>query len=232
MRLEFLNLYIKKIFIFLYGCLAFLPISCVPDVRFASKTHHCNPLDLLHSYAKQNNTWKSPCRSQLLFSVCPTPHILYPDFFGRKARVPFLCPKTSCIAKKGPSPRYARKSKFTLVRVRLPPFIPAYISLPLTRLSWQLYVELCSLRPPPFFTGWLKPNQVFFSLSIRFALKFFFFFFLFFWLFLLFFGSIPRESIIYIFAIVGIYFSLPTLRSGRVNYVGVGCFLQPCIILL
>ena len=114
MRLEFLNLYIKKFSFFIYGCPTFLPITRAPDVRFASKTHHCNPLEPLHNYAKQNNTWKFLCRSQLLFIVCPTPHALYPDFFGRKARVPFLRPKTSCIAKKGPSPRYARKSKFPL----------------------------------------------------------------------------------------------------------------------
>ena len=110
MRLEFLNLYIKKFSFFIYGCPIFLPISRAPDVRFASKTHHCNPLEPLHNYAKQNNTWKFLCHSQLLFLVCPMPHALYPDFFGRKARVPFLRPKTSCIAKKGSSPRYARKS--------------------------------------------------------------------------------------------------------------------------
>ena len=93
MRLEFLNLYIKKFPFLIYGHPTFLPISCAPDVRFASKTHHCNPLESLHKYAKQNNTWKSLCRSQLLFIVCPTPHALYPDFFGRKARVPFFAPE-------------------------------------------------------------------------------------------------------------------------------------------
>ena len=81
MRLEFLNLYIKKFSFFIYGCPTFLPITRAPDVRCASKTHHCNPLEPLL------------CRSQLLFIVCPTPHALYPDFFGRKARVPFFAPE-------------------------------------------------------------------------------------------------------------------------------------------
>jgi hypothetical protein len=93
MRLEFLNLYIKKFSFFIYGCPTFLPITRAPDVRFASKIHHCIPLEPLHNYAKQNNTWKFLCRSQLLFSVCPTPHALYPDFFGRKAREPFFAPE-------------------------------------------------------------------------------------------------------------------------------------------
>ena len=56
----------------------------------------------------------------------PMPYILI--FSAVRLVYPFLRPKTSCIAKKGPSPRYARKSKFTLVRVRLPPlFQPKFL---------------------------------------------------------------------------------------------------------
>lgn len=42
----------------------------------------------------------------------PMPYTLI--FSAVRLVYPFLRPKTSCIAKKGPSPRYARKSKFPL----------------------------------------------------------------------------------------------------------------------
>ena len=145
----------------------------------------------------------------------PMPYIL---IFSAVRLVPFfLRPKTSCIAKKGPSPRYARKSKFPLYSsIHFPSSHPPVMAT-LGRVVFPASALL-------FY--WLAKSQPgFFSLcrQLRLALNFSFFLFLF-WLFLLFFGLIPRDSIIYIFAIFGIYFSLPTLRSGRVNYVGVGCF--------
>ena len=90
MRLEFLNLYIKKFSFFIYGCPTFLPITRAPDVRFASKTHHCNPLEPLHNYAKLGSP--SVVHNCCLSCVRrPMPYILI--FSAVRLVYPFFAPE-------------------------------------------------------------------------------------------------------------------------------------------